>query len=150
MSQKLSSAAVVIGALRVKTSRKGVFTDRSKAMLLLRIILCPWARQLPDKQSEQVWLFVYLVCRVFLSVHCSLLVTCWERVDHLALLCVMFYYVFVTFPCGVLGQLWCLDVSMPDLNLHSYFYYWQGQFQNEGFSIKSSPFGAFCNTFDLH
>ena len=31
-----------------------------------------------------------------------------------------FHCVFVTFPCGVLGQVWCLIVSIPDLCL-SYF-----------------------------
>ena len=58
-------------------------------------------------------LFVFRVCGVFLFVHCSLVVTCWARADLLALLCVMFYCVFVTFPCGVLGQVWCLIVSIP-------------------------------------
>ena len=48
---------------------------------------------------------MFRVCHVFLSVHCSLVVTCWELAGHLALLYVMFYYVFVTFPCGVLGQM---------------------------------------------
>ena len=32
----------------------------------------------------------------------------------------MFYCVFVTFPCGVLGQVWCLIVWIPDLCLLSY------------------------------
>ena len=27
----------------------------------------------------------------------------------------MFYCVFVTFPCGILGQVWYLIVSIPDL-----------------------------------
>ena len=58
--------------------------------------------------------FVFRVCRVFLSVRCSLVVTCWERADLLALLCVMFYCVFVASPCGVLDQVWCLIVSIPD------------------------------------
>ena len=40
----------------------------------------------------------------FLSVHCSLVVTCWERASLLALLNNMFSCVFVTFPCGVLGR----------------------------------------------
>ena len=35
---------------------------------------------------------------------CSLVVTCWERTDLLALLYVMFSCTFVTFPYGVLGQ----------------------------------------------
>ena len=66
------------------------------------------------------------VCHAFLSVHCSLVVTCWKRADLLALLCVMFLLllfscVFVTFPCGVLGQVWCLIVSIPDLCLLTYF-----------------------------
>ena len=29
------------------------------------------------------------------------------------LLFVMFNYVFVTFPCGILGQVWYLIVSLP-------------------------------------
>ena len=36
------------------------------------------------------------------------------------LLFVMFNYVFVTFPCGILGQVWCLIVSIPDLCRLSY------------------------------
>ena len=32
------------------------------------------------------------------------------------LLLVMFNCVFVTFPCGILGQVWCLIVSIPDLS----------------------------------
>ena len=28
---------------------------------------------------------------------------------------------FVTFPCGVLGQVWCLIVSIPDLCTFTYF-----------------------------
>ena len=66
-------------------------------------------------------LFVFRVWRVFLSIHCSLVVTCWETADLLDLLCVMFYCVSVTFPCGVLGQVWCLIVPSPDLCLLSYF-----------------------------
>ena len=48
------------------------------------------------------------------SVHCCLVVTCWERADHLALF-FMLNCVFVTFPCGILGQVWYLIVSIPDL-----------------------------------
>ena len=36
------------------------------------------------------------------------------------LLFVMFNCVFVTFPCGILGQLWYLIVSIPDLCPLSY------------------------------
>ena len=69
--------------------------------------------------------FCYLcfvrVCHVVMSVHCSLVVTCLERVGLLALLFVMFSCVFVTFPCGVHGQVWYLIVSIPDLCLLPYF-----------------------------
>ena len=58
---------------------------------------------------------------VYLSVHCSLVVTCWERAGLFALLYVMFYCVLVTFPCGVLGQVWCFIVSIPDICFLSYF-----------------------------
>ena len=37
------------------------------------------------------------------------------------LLFVMFNCVFVTFPCGILGQVWYLIVSIPDLCPLSYF-----------------------------
>ena len=37
------------------------------------------------------------------------------------LLSVIFNYVFVTFPCGILVQVWHLIVSIPDLCCLSYF-----------------------------
>ena len=37
------------------------------------------------------------------------------------LLIMMFNCVFVTFPCGILGQVWYLIVSIPDLCPISYF-----------------------------
>ena len=53
--------------------------------------------------------FSYLICfNALLSVPCSLVITCWERADLLALLCDVFSCVFVTFPYGVLGQVWYL------------------------------------------
>ena len=54
--------------------------------------------------------FSYLCFVSCFLVRCSLVVTCWERADLLTLFCVMFYCVFVTFPCCVLGQVWCLIV----------------------------------------
>ena len=55
-------------------------------------------------------LVVFHVCLYYivLSVPGSLVVTCLERADLLALLCVMFPCGFVTFPYGVLGQVWYL------------------------------------------
>ena len=49
-----------------------------------------------------------LLCLVWplvvrMSVHCSLVVTCWERANLLAILYMIFSCVFVTFSCGVLG-----------------------------------------------
>ena len=81
------------------------FTDHLKAVLLCGSFL----------------LFMFRVNHAFLSVHCSLVVTCWERVNLLALVCVMFYCVFVTFPYVVLGQVWYLIVSISDLCLLNYF-----------------------------
>ena len=66
-------------------------------------------------------LFKFRVCHAVLSVHCSLVVTCWASANLLALLYVIFSCVFVTFPCGVLGQVWYLIVSIPDRCLLPYF-----------------------------
>ena len=63
--------------------------------------------------------FVPCVSHAFASVHCCLVITCWERTDLLAL--VDFYCIFVTFQSGILGQVWYLIVSIPDLCLISYF-----------------------------
>ena len=60
------------------------------------------------------------VSHAFAPVHCCLVVTCWERADLLALVGGV-YYIFVTFPCGVLDQVWYMIVSFPDLCRLSYF-----------------------------
>ena len=60
------------------------------------------------------------VSHTFASVPCCLVVTCWERADLFALVG-DFYCIFVTFPCGILGQVWHLIVSSPDLCLFSYY-----------------------------
>ena len=68
--------------------------------------------------------FCYLcfdVCHAVLSVPCSLVVTSWEMADLLALLCVMFFCVIVTFPYGVLGRVWCLIVWISVGCLLPYF-----------------------------
>ena len=65
-------------------------------------------------------LFLFRVCHVLLSVHCSLVVICWVRAGLLLLLRVMFSSVFVTFPFGVLGQVWYLILTVPDICLLSY------------------------------
>ena len=50
---------------------------------------------------------------VFAFVHCCLVVTCWERVDHLALVSDV-YCNFVIFPFGIMLQVLYLIVSIPD------------------------------------
>ena len=55
--------------------------------------------------------FLMLLC---LFIACCFVVTCWERADLLALVGDV-YCIFVTFPSGILGQVWYLIVSFPDL-----------------------------------
>ena len=64
--------------------------------------------------------FVFL-CVVFLML-LRLFVNCSERADLLALVGDV-YYIFVTFPCGILSQVWYLIVSIPDLCTLTYFAY---------------------------
>ena len=66
-------------------------------------------------------LFMLRICHLVLSVPCSLVIMCWEWAYLLALLFVMFSCVFVTFPCGVLGQVGQLIVSIPELCILPYF-----------------------------
>ena len=56
-----------------KPSSKSIFTDRSKAVLLLWIVFG-----------------LYAACCNAESVLCSLVVICWERADLLAVVCVVF------------------------------------------------------------
>ena len=62
-------------------------------------------------------LFMFCVCHAFLSVHCSLVVTGLVKANLLALLYVIFPCVFDTFQCRVMGQMWHLIESIPDLCL---------------------------------
>ena len=64
--------------------------------------------------------FVSCVSHAFASVQCCLVVTCWENADLLVLVGDV-YCIFVTDPCGILGQVWYLIVSFPDLCRLSYF-----------------------------
>ena len=66
-------------------------------------------------------MFVSCVSHALVSVHCCVVVTCWERAGLLALPGDV-YCIFVTFPCGILGQVLYLTVSFPDLWLLSYFH----------------------------
>ena len=103
ISELLRVRLVLLSML--KPSSKNTFTDRSMAMLRL------WM------------LFVICVCLYYtvLYVTGSLVSSCWERADLLALLCAIFSCVFVTFPYGILGQVWFLIISILDLCLLPYF-----------------------------
>ena len=54
------------------------------------------------------------------SVYMCLVVTCWEMADLLALVCGVLLWV-CHFPIGILGQVWYLIVSIPDLYTLTYF-----------------------------
>ena len=69
---------------------------------------------------DHLCFFVSCVSHAFSSVHCCLVVNCWDRADLLALVCDV-YCVFVTFPCGILGQVWYLIALFPDLCRLPYF-----------------------------
>ena len=76
-----------------------LFDNRSKMVLLLGIM------------------FRICLCYAVLSVPCNLVITCWKKAGFLVLFCVMFSCVFVTFLYGVMGQVWYLIVSIPDICL---------------------------------
>ena len=68
---------------------------------------------------------MFLFCLAFAmslcaSVYMCFVVTCWERADFLALVFGV-YCEYVTFPIGILGQVWYLIVSIPDLWILTYF-----------------------------
>ena len=80
-----------------------IFANRSKAFFFCGSFLL-------------FWYHVYL-CYTVLSVPCSLVIPCWDKADLLALLHVVFSCVFVTFPYGILVQVWYtyLFVLIADL-----------------------------------
>ena len=66
-------------------------------------------------------MFHVCLCYAVLSVPCSLVITCWEIAEPLAISCVVFSCVSVTFPYNVPVEVWYLIVSIPDLCLLPYF-----------------------------
>ena len=69
----------------------------------------------------------FLFCLVFAmslcaSVYMCFVVTCWEKADLLALVSGVSLWV-CHFPIGILGQVWYLIVSIPDLCTLIYFNY---------------------------
>ena len=58
------------------------------------------------------------LCLVFVMLSCLFIAALWSPAGKELtswFLFVMFNCVFVTFPCGILGQMWYLVVSIPDL-----------------------------------
>ena len=61
--------------------------------------------------------FCYL-CFLFFMLSCLFITALWPPAGKGLtswLSIAMFYCVFVTFPCGILGQVWYSTVSIPDL-----------------------------------
>ena len=54
------------------------------------------------------------------SVYMCFVVTCWERADLLTLICGVQLCV-CHFPIGILGQVWYLILSIPDICTLAYF-----------------------------
>ena len=64
------------------------------------------------------------LCHVFVMLSSLSIAALWSTAGKgLAswLVFVMLNCVFVIFPCGILGQMWYLIVSIPDLSHRSYF-----------------------------
>ena len=57
---------------------------------------------------------------LYTSVYMCLVATCWERAVLLALVCGVLF-VSLLLPIGILGQVWYLIVSIPDLCTLTYF-----------------------------
>ena len=83
--------------------------------------------------------FVSFVSHTFASVHCCLVVTCWERADLLALVGDV-YCIFVTFPCGIPGSGVVLDCivswSLSPLLLFYYLHVIRPYCHNVHFFLK--------------
>ena len=97
-----------------------------------------WPFQGSTSFVDLLCFFLSCVCYAFVSV--CLYVPwdpCWERADLLALVCGVQLWV-CCFPIGILGQVWYLIVSIPDLCALTYFkvYTTQNDYYQEVFPIK--------------
>ena len=87
----------ILGDDRRLSYKPNIYVSWSTSKLRMR--LAPWN---PFKPSSKIFLltvtrryffcgpfvlFMSCVCHAYASVHCYLVVTCWERADHLALVC---------------------------------------------------------------
>ena len=90
-------------------------------------------------------LFMSCVCHGFVSVHCCLVHVATAGKGLFSWLSfVMFNCVFVTFPCGILGQGMYLIVLIPDLCHLSYFDVFADFFKINVFKIFFRK--SFCQT----
>ena len=81
------------------------FTDRSKAVLLF-------------------WIICVFLCLVFLMLLGLFIAALWSPGGKGLtswLLLVILVFLLLSHPCGILGQVWYLTVSFPDLCSLSYF-----------------------------
>ena len=72
-----------------------------------------------------LWIFYFLFCLMFAMSLCAsvcvcFVVACWEGAGLLALVCGVWLLV-CNFPIGILGRVWYLIVSTPDLCTLTYF-----------------------------
>ena len=87
--------------------------DKSKHMYRVTRAFVDYIHKV-DKGSDQTsfvdhFCYLYFVfCHAFLTLYCSLVMTCWERANLLALLCVMFIVLF-HFPVWCPGSGFVLD-----------------------------------------
>ena len=69
--------------------------------------------------------YLCYLCFVFVMLSCLFIAALWSPAGKRLtswLSFMMFNCVFVTFPCGILGRVWYLIVSFPDLCCISYFF----------------------------
>ena len=65
-------------------------------------------------------LFMFYMYHAFLSVHCSLVFTCWEWANILILLCLMFFFILKT-PKVILEFIYLLINLIINIILRRYF-----------------------------
>ena len=62
------------------------------------------------------------VSHAFAAIHCRLVATCWKR-DNLLTLVGDVYLIFITFPCGIMGQVGylivCLYIALKTIQVDS-------------------------------
>ena len=93
--------------------------------LISTVILLPSADSFVPRRYFFCGSFMFLFCLMFAmslcaSVYMCFVVTSWERADLLALVCGIQLWV-CNFPIGILGRVWYLIVSTPDLCTLTYF-----------------------------